>query len=85
VLDGVTLRNLEITEGPKSLLSIMDKCSTQFGKRLLRHWICVPEANSENIAKRQDAVEELMNLEDLMDQLIPMMKSLLDLERFLGK
>jgi len=42
-------------------------------------------ANIEDITKRQDAIEELMGLTDLTNKIIPQMKSLLDLERLLGK
>ncbi|ODM94564.1 DNA mismatch repair protein Msh6 [Orchesella cincta] len=85
ILDGVTLRNLEILEGPLSLLSTLDKCGTNFGKRLLRHWVCLPLAIPADICDRQDAIEELMCIRERRDKVVPLLKSLPDLERLLTK
>lgn len=56
VLDGVTLANLEIlqnvsggTEG--TLLERLDTCSTPFGKRLLKQWLCSPLCNPTSIGE----------------------------------
>lgn len=85
ILDGSTLRNLQVTDSAKCLLSFLDNCSTSFGKRLLRYWTCVPLGNPEEIKKRQDSIEELMEHDDLIARIVPQLKSLLDLERLLGK
>ncbi len=85
ILDGITIRNLDILNGPQSLLSTLDKCGTNFGKRLLRHWLCLPLAIPEEIAERQNAVEELMQIRECREKAIALLKSLPDLERILSK
>ena len=48
VLDGITVRNLEIvvnntTGGSEgTLLGRLDSCSTAMGRRVLRHWVVAP-------------------------------------------
>ncbi|CAL8109509.1 unnamed protein product [Orchesella dallaii] len=85
ILDGISLRNLDVLEGPLSLLSTLDKCGTNFGKRLLRHWVCLPFAIPEEICDRQDAIEDLMRMRECRGKVIPLLKSLPDLERLLSK
>ncbi|CAG7726423.1 unnamed protein product [Allacma fusca] len=85
ILDGVTLRNLNINSGAGNLLSKIDFTSTAFGKRLLRHWVCVPLAIPEEINARLDVVEELMGHSDLISTIIPILRSLPDLERLISK
>ena len=48
VLDGITVRNLEIvvnntTGGSEgTLLGRLDSCNTAMGRRTLRHWVVAP-------------------------------------------
>ena len=48
VLDGITVRNLEIvvnntTGGSEgTLLGRLDSCNTAMGRRVLRHWVVAP-------------------------------------------
>ncbi|XP_038136062.1 DNA mismatch repair protein Msh6 [Cyprinodon tularosa] len=90
VLDGVTLANLEIfqngsggTEG--TLLERLDTCSTPFGKRLLKQWLCAPLCNPASIRDRLDAVEDLMGAQAQATEVSEMLKKLPDLERLLSK
>eukprot|EP00079_Xenopus_tropicalis_P010511 XP_002935421.2 PREDICTED: DNA mismatch repair protein Msh6 [Xenopus tropicalis] len=91
VLDGVTLTNLEIlqngtngsTEG--TLLEKLDTCSTPFGKRLLKQWLCAPLCNPFSINDRLNAVEDLMDLPDKVSEVSELLKKLPDLERLLSK
>lgn len=90
VVDGVTLANLEIfqngsggTEG--TLLERLDTCSTLFGKRLLKQWICAPLCNPLSIKDRLDAVEDLMGLQAQAGEVADLLKKLPDLERLLSK
>ncbi|XP_037070019.1 DNA mismatch repair protein Msh6-like isoform X2 [Pollicipes pollicipes] len=91
VLDGVTLRNLEIvsnsvdggTEG--TLLGTLDTCVTAFGKRVLRAWLCSPLRSPAAIAARLDAVEDLMSRADVMDDVTARLKQLPDLERLVRR
>lgn len=90
VLDGVTLANLEIfingsggTEG--TLLERLDTCSTPFGKRLLKQWLCAPLCNAKSIQDRLDAVEDLMGAQAQASEVTELLKKLPDLERLLSK
>nr|XP_046257364.1 DNA mismatch repair protein Msh6 [Scatophagus argus] len=90
VLDGVTLANLEIfqngsggTEG--TLLERLDTCSTPFGKRLLKQWVCAPLCNPTSIKDRLDAVEDLMGAQAQATEVSDLLKKLPDLERLLSK
>ncbi|XP_028280111.1 DNA mismatch repair protein Msh6 isoform X2 [Parambassis ranga] len=90
VLDGVTLANLEIfqngsggTEG--TLLERLDTCSTPFGKRLLKQWVCAPLCNPKSIGDRLDAVEDLMGVQAQATEVSDLLKKLPDLERLLSK
>lgn len=90
VLDGVTLANLEIfqngsggTEG--TLLERLDTCSTPFGKRLLKQWVCAPLCNPKSIKDRLDAVEDLMGAQAQASEVSDLLKKLPDLERLLSK
>lgn len=90
VLDGVTLANLEIfqngsggTEG--TLLERLDTCSTPFGKRLLKQWLCAPLCNPKSIRDRLDAVEDLMGAQAQATEVSDLLKKLPDLERLLSK
>ncbi|XP_030234678.1 DNA mismatch repair protein Msh6 [Gadus morhua] len=90
VLDGVTLANLEIlqngtggTEG--TLLERLDTCSTPFGKRLLKQWLCAPLCNPTSIEARLDALEDLMGARGEASEASELLKKLPDLERLLSK
>lgn len=90
VLDGVTLANLDVfqngsggTEG--TLLERLDTCSTPFGKRLLKQWVCAPLCNPTSIKDRLDAVEDLMGAVGQAGEVSDLLKKLPDLERLLSK
>ncbi|XP_077437826.1 DNA mismatch repair protein Msh6 [Vanacampus margaritifer] len=90
VLDGVTLANLEIfqngsggTEG--TLLERLDTCSSPFGKRLLKQWLCAPLCNPTSIRDRLDALEDLMAAQAQVSEVSDLLKKLPDLERLLSK
>lgn len=64
ILDAISRKNLEINytlsgERSPTLFSIMDKCSTSMGSRLLNLWINNPIKNHNEINNRLDSVEEL--------------------------
>ncbi|XP_035217076.1 DNA mismatch repair protein Msh6-like isoform X2 [Stegodyphus dumicola] len=91
VLDGVTLQNLDIVPvhpldtTDESLLGVMDFCSTSFGKRLFRHWLCSPLCNPRSITDRLDAIDDLMEICDTVEVVVELLKKIPDLERFLSK
>ncbi|KAM9727262.1 DNA mismatch repair protein Msh6 isoform 1-T1 [Menidia menidia] len=90
VLDGVTLTNLEIFQNGSggsvgTLLERLDTCSTPFGKRLLKQWLCAPLCNPASIRDRLDAVDDLMGAQAQATEASDLLKKLPDLERLLSK
>ncbi|KAL0983852.1 hypothetical protein UPYG_G00133740 [Umbra pygmaea] len=90
VLDGVTLANLEILQNGSggsegTLLERLDTCSTPFGKRLLKQWLCAPLCNPTAIGDRLDALEDLMGVQAQATEASDLLKKLPDLERLLSK
>jgi DNA mismatch repair protein MutS len=90
LLDPATIRNLELFNafsGRKdaTLFSILDRTSTAMGGRLMRKWLGKPLVNTENIARRMDAVEALVKERTLRADLKPRLKSLCDIERTLSR
>jgi DNA mismatch repair protein MutS len=87
VLDSATRRNLELTETIRSgreegsLLSVVDLTITPMGKRLIRQWVSKPLLDIEQINKRLDAVEFLVNNGILRTELRQALKPIADLER----
>ena len=64
-LDAMTRRNLEITEtlrGEESptLFSLLDRCATGMGSRLLRHWLHHPARDARVAISRHDAIGALI-------------------------
>ncbi|KAG0331996.1 DNA mismatch repair protein msh6 [Podila humilis] len=68
ILDGQTLTNLEIFQNNNdgteagTVLRLLNRCVTPFGKRLFRRWLCHPLRSSTAISARLDAVEDLMSV-----------------------
>ncbi|XP_033224554.1 probable DNA mismatch repair protein Msh6 isoform X2 [Belonocnema kinseyi] len=85
VLDSITINNLKILTGEGSLMKMLDRCCTAFGKRLLREWICRPSCRKSVIIPRQEAITELMDRVDEVRNARSMMSVLPDLERLLSK
>ncbi|KAF4507651.1 hypothetical protein G6O67_004127 [Ophiocordyceps sinensis] len=91
VLDGQTLVNLELfansaTGGPEgSLFSLLNKCVTPFGKRLLRQWVAHPLCNMKRINERLDAVELLNADASVREQFASQLVKMPDLERLISR
>lgn len=91
ILDGMTLRNLEIlrsqADGSQSatLLDVIDKTRSSMGGRLLRKWILKPLLNIEQISQRQDAVEELIEKHRESAKIGNELKDIHDIDRIAGK
>jgi DNA mismatch repair protein MutS len=93
VLDGVTLKNLEIVESnrsdsgttaKRSLLGVIDSTVTGMGGRLLRSWVLRPSIKRSEIQTRLTAVTELGD-SILRDKLRFLLKEVSDLERLVGR
>ena len=89
VLDGITLRNLEIVQsrnetGKRVLLNVIDETVTGMGGRLLHSWLLRPSIKRSEIETRLAAVSELTE-SILRDKLRFLMKEISDLERLVGR
>lgn len=85
-LDGSAISHLEVlrsssgsTQG--SLLGVLDTCSTNGGRRLLRGWLCQPLFAIELIRRRQQAVQAILAHGELMDTIHVGCCSLPDMDR----
>jgi DNA mismatch repair protein MutS len=83
MLDGNTLRSLEIFESPSgtSLLSVIDRTRTPMGGRLLRRWLRQPLLNVAEIFRRQEHVAWLKENRDERNALREILAQIKDLER----
>lgn len=55
------------------------------GRRLMRSWLVNPPCHPETITRRQDAIEELMELSPQLHSIREALRRLPDLERLLTK
>uniref|UniRef100_M4BJP3 DNA mismatch repair protein n=1 Tax=Hyaloperonospora arabidopsidis (strain Emoy2) TaxID=559515 RepID=M4BJP3_HYAAE len=91
VLDSQTIKNLEVLcnsfDGSRSgsLIDIMDKTVTSFGRRMFQEWVLKPLCKICDIQERLDAVEELGNCGDVMVEIRELLRKLPDLERLLSR
>lgn len=90
-LDRISQRNLELvtpifTDSKNAtLLSVLDKCVTPMGRRLIRDWIIRPLQDKAVINSRLDAVETLFEDQILLTELREILNSVRDLERTVSR
>lgn len=90
-LDEATLKNLEILttlrENKKegSLLWVLDHTVTSMGGRFLRFVLTHPLLDKAKIEERLDAVDELFSHPSILEDAREVLKTILDLERLLGR
>ncbi len=92
VLDGATVRNLELVEPlfagesrEATLIHVLDKTATGMGGRLLRRRLLNPACELEEIEARLDAVGELAGKVIVRGDLRKILAGIQDLERLLAK
>jgi DNA mismatch repair protein MutS len=91
VLDEITLRNLEILRNIRdrskrgTLLEFLGHTCTPMGARTLAKWIQMPLISLDQIKRRLDVVEELINDSMLRSSLNNELKGISDLERLIGR
>ncbi|UCD73906.1 MAG: DNA mismatch repair protein MutS, partial [Phycisphaerales bacterium] len=74
-IDAVSLRSLEIERTMRSgqisgsLLSVLQRCVSPMGKRLLRQWLCFPLCDIDSIESRQRAVGALVADREFADRI----------------
>ena len=90
-MDIHTKRNLELTETLRlkqrqySLIWLLDKTKTAMGSRMLKNYIENPLINKEEINKRYDVVETLLEEFILKEDLKTLLYEVYDLERLSGR
>lgn len=91
VLDISTRRNLELTESIRSqerkgsLLWLLDKTGTAMGGRMLKKWVQQPLVDKAGIEGRLNAVETLIEKDEVLSILADTLKEVYDLERLMGR
>ncbi|PFH62670.1 hypothetical protein XA68_12541 [Ophiocordyceps unilateralis] len=91
VLDGQTLVNLEILANSANgsaegtLLGLLNRCVTPFGKRLFRQWVVHPLCDATRIDERLDAVELLNADASVREQFASQLVRMPDLERLISR
>lgn len=88
-LDAATRRNLELTQNlaggtDNTLASVLDKCVTPMGSRLLKRWLHQPIRQRQTLLQRQQTIGELIAA-DLPDTLQPLLHNIGDMERILTR
>ena len=90
-LDLTARRNLELTETMRSkekrgsLLWVLDKTKTAMGGRMLRSYLEKPLLRPQDILRRSEAVEELVNKSMERQELQLSLRSITDMERSIGR
>lgn len=88
-LDKFTVRNLEIvapmTEGGKSLLSVLDKTLSPMGGRMMHRWLLFPLKEAKAINRRLDVVEHFFKFPDDRDLVTEQLGLVGDIERLVSK
>jgi DNA mismatch repair protein MutS len=92
VLDSITLRHLEVLEplhrdAPRNacLCGVLQRTVTPMGHRRLRDWLSQPLADVAAIARRQDAVEALLENPEALEAFRAQLAEVRDLERTIGR
>lgn len=91
MLDTHSRKNLELTETLRgkskkgSLLWVLDKTNTSMGSRMLRRWLEEPLVNRDEITRRLESLEELMNNLYVSGDLKEFLRNVYDIERLVGR
>ena len=85
-IDAQALDHLQIFEtgemdSKNSLYWLINKCSSNFGKRKLKTWLENPLYNKSGILLRQEAIEDLENNRDLREKFQKKLKKVRDLKK----
>lgn len=89
ILDAATRRNLEIDvnlrgKTDSTLVSILDKCATPMGKRLLKRWLNQPLRQIDKILARQNAIKTIRD-NKTWNEFHEQLKGLGDSERIIAR
>lgn len=90
-MSHVVQNNLELTSSAKtgkkmgSLFWVIDKTHTAMGARLLKQWLARPLLSVEQINRRQEMVQALLDGYFTRENIIDALKGVYDLERLTGR
>ncbi|MGX3066621.1 DNA mismatch repair protein MutS [Ursidibacter arcticus] len=89
LLDAATRRNLELTTNlaggvENTLASVLDKCVTPMGSRLLKRWIHQPIRDVVKLTNRQQIILALQKNERI-EPIQPLLQQVGDMERILAR
>ncbi|WMY97217.1 MAG: DNA mismatch repair protein MutS [Arsenophonus sp.] len=87
IIDPITRKNLELTKNfdfgcKNTLISILDKCVTPMGSRMLKRWLSSPLLNFNILYNRQNSIKDLKKY---IFDLKPYLKNIADLERIFAR
>ncbi|MDR1761167.1 MAG: DNA mismatch repair protein MutS, partial [Bacteroidales bacterium] len=72
-------------DGATSLLSVLDATQTSMGARLLKRWLALPLKNKQEIDKRLQVVQQLVDNRDVLNQFYDRLHNMCDLERIVAR
>ena len=89
-MDRFTIRNLEIFNASSggegvSLVSVIDKCCSPMGARLLRSWLAMPSLDLKELQNRFDIVGYFTENQDLLSQVQAHVSNIGDLDRIMSR
>ncbi|MGN1214714.1 MAG: DNA mismatch repair protein MutS [Candidatus Cryptobacteroides sp.] len=89
-MDKFTIRNLEIFESSAGgegvpLVSVIDKCSSPMGSRLLRNWLAMPVMDIRELNSRYDVVSHFLEQEEDLNALQEQIGGIGDMERIISR
>ncbi len=88
-MDQFTIKNLELiyslNQNGTSLADVIDNTSTPMGSRMLKQWILFPLKDVQEINNRLDVVDFFHNNNDVLNESVPILKEIGDVERMLAK
>ncbi len=89
-LDENAVNSLELVESQEggragSLWALLDHTKTAFGSRKLKEWILHPSLSVEEIRRRQDCVQGLMQNQEALGALAAILQNISDVERIMTR
>ena len=89
-MDKFTMRNLELFNSATggdgvSLISVIDKCSSPMGARLLRSWLAMPVMDIPELESRYDVVQHFIDAGEDLDGIREKIGGIGDLERIISR
>ena len=89
-MDKFTMRNLEIFSSAAggegvSLVSVMDRCSSPMGARLLRNWLAMPVMDIPELESRYDVVQHFFAEPEDLERIRTLIGEMGDLERIISR